>query len=142
MVRLGVDRVGGLVVAALGALLLLAVIPAEIETVDYGWVRPGTLPTALAILLVGLGLVQAAVPPRPTELAPRPALRAYGYLALAVLAAWAMRQLGFPWIAPPFVLAVMLLIGERRPLWLGLGAAAVPAAIWGAATLLGRPLPG
>lgn len=140
--RASVDRVSGLSVAALGALLLLVVIPAEIETVEYGWVQPATLPTALACVLIGLGLVQAAVPARPSELAGGPALRAYGYLALAVLAAWAMDRLGFGWVAPVFVLAVMGLIGERRPLWLALGAGMVPAAIWGAVSLLGRPLPG
>ena len=45
-----------------GLALLLWLIPAHTETVDYGWIRPDTLPRACAWGLLMLGLVQAAVP--------------------------------------------------------------------------------
>lgn len=134
------DRLSGLLIAGFGALLLV-VIPAEVEVVDYGWVRPETLPTAAAAALVLLGLLQAAAGGSQPEF--RGLGRALLYLGYAAAAAWAMGRLGFAWVAPAMVLALMLWLGERRPLWLGLGAAAVPAAVWGVvAGLLDRSLPG
>lgn len=136
-------RLSGLLVAAFGLALLLVVIPDQVETVDYGWVRPGTLPNLLALALLILGLLQAALTPDPTRLELPPAARAAGYLGLAAGAVWAMGRLGFPWVAPAMVLAVMLLAGERRPLWLAIGALVLPGLVWLVVVpLLGRTLPG
>lgn len=140
------DRLSGLAVAGLGAALLLLVIPAEVEAVDYGWVRPETLPSVAAAALVLLGLLQAVGPGSSGGAARLPlaaTTRALLYLGYTAATVWAMGRLGFAWVAPAMVLVLMLWIGERRPLWLGLGAVVVPAAVWGVvAGLLGRPLPG
>lgn len=137
------DRLSGLAVAALALALLLFVIPAQIEAVDYGWVRPETLPTVAAAALLLLGLLQAAAGGGTTRPEPGAVARAFLYLGYTAVAVWAMGRLGFPWVAPAMLLLLMLWIGERRPLWLGLGAVAVPAAVWGiVAGLLDRTLPG
>lgn len=140
---MSLNRISGLLVAALGALLLFRVIPAQVEDVAYGWVRPETVPNAVAAGFVVLGLAQAVLARGATDLAAASAIRAGLYLAIAALAAWAMGQAGFVWVAPAMMLVLMLLIGERRPVWLGLGVVVLPAAVWGVVVgLLDRPLPG
>lgn len=138
------DRLCGLAVAGFGAVLLLWVIPGQVEPVDYGWIRPETLPNLAAGALLLLGLLQAAATGGGDARLPlRPTARALLYLGYTAAAVWAMGRLGFVWVAPVMVLLLMLWIGERRPLWLGLGAAAVPAVVWGVVVgLLGRSLPG
>ena len=137
------DRLSGLAVAGFGAVLLLWVIPGQVEPVDYGWIRPETLPNLAAGGLLLLGLLQAANGGGEACLPLRPTVRALLYLGYTAVAVWAMGRLGFVWVAPAMVLLLMLWIGERRPLWLGLGAAAVPAVVWGVVVgLLGRTLPG
>ncbi len=136
------NRISGLLVALTGLVLWLVVIPANTETVGSGWIRPETLPLACAIALVGLGLLQAVPRGRPVELSTAQTLRAGLFAALAFLAVWAMAAGGFRIAAPAFALALMLLVGERRPVWLAVGAIGVPAAIWlTAVPLLDRTLP-
>ncbi|MEQ9331174.1 tripartite tricarboxylate transporter TctB family protein [Thalassobaculum sp.] len=137
------DRLSGLAVAGLGLALLLFVIPDQVEAVDYGWVRPETLPSLAAAALLLLGLMQAATGRGGGGLDRRATARALLYLCYTAAAVWAMGRLGFVWVAPVMVLALMLWLGERRPLWLAVGAGAVPAAVWVVvAGLLGRGLPG
>lgn len=137
------DRLCGLAVAGLALALLLFVIPAQVEVVDYGWVRPETLPSLAAAALLLLGLLQAAIGGGAIRPERRAIVRALLYLGYTAAAVWAMGRLGFVWVAPAMVLLLMLWIGERRPLWLGLGTVAVPAAVWGVVVgLLDRTLPG
>lgn len=138
------NRGSGLAITLAGLALLLFVIPDQVEVVDYGWVRPETVPNAMAVALIGLGLIQAVLPTGGTSpWRMSPALRALGYLAVTALAVWAMGRFGFVAVAPVMVLVLMLLIGERRPFWLGLGVLAMPAVIWLTVTqLLDRTLPG
>ncbi|MCP5368297.1 MAG: hypothetical protein H6906_12370, partial [Hyphomicrobiales bacterium] len=69
--------------------------------------------------------------------------RAALYLAVAALGVWAMGRIGFVWVAPALVLALMLLVGERRPHWMAVAAIVVPGVIWLVVeVLLGRTLPG
>jgi putative tricarboxylic transport membrane protein len=138
------NRGSGLAITLAGLALLLFVIPDQVEVVDYGWVRPETVPNAMAVALIGLGLFQAILPTGGTSSwRMSPALRALGYLAVTALGVWAMGRFGFVAVAPVMVLVLMLLIGERRPFWLGLGVLAMPAVIWLTVTqLLDRTLPG
>jgi putative tricarboxylic transport membrane protein len=136
------NRISGLLVALCGLLLWLIVIPANTETVGNGWITPDTLPQACAAALIGLGLLQSLPRGRSLELTGEEVLRAGLFAALAFLAVWAMAVAGFRLAAPAFALALMLLVGERRPGWLAVGAVAVPAAIWlTAVPLLDRTLP-
>ena len=136
------NRLSGLVVAAFGLALLLFIIPAHTETVDYGWMRPQTIPDLCAVLLVLLGLLHAVVPRGSVRFDRRETLRFALFAAVAVATAYLMGQFGFVAVAPPAALVVMLLIGERRPFWLAAGAIVLPAVIWVTVVhLLERTLP-
>ncbi len=136
------NRLSGLFVSLFGLALFFIVIPFDTEAVDYGWVRPATVPSAAAVVLTIAGAVLAIAPSGTTDLSRREFGRAGIYLALAASAVFLLQHLDFLIVAPAFALILMLLIGERRPLWLILGAGAGPGLIWFAATqLLGRPLP-
>ncbi len=137
-----VNRLAGLLVALAGMVLLLAVIPANTETVDYGWMRPQTVPNACAVALVAFGLLQALLAGKPVRPDMPEVLRVVMFAALAALALWAMDAFGFAIVAPAFALVTMLLVGERRAGWLAAGTLAVPLVIWLVAVqLLDRTLP-
>jgi putative tricarboxylic transport membrane protein len=137
-------RLPGLAVAGFGLALLFFIIPDQVEVVDYGWVRPETVPNVVAVALILLGLLDAATSKGEGSAAAfRPALKAFFFLAYAAAAVWAMGRFGFVVVAPVMMLVLMLLIGERRPLWLGLGTVAVPGVVWATVVLLlDRTLPG
>lgn len=136
------NRVSGLACAAFGAALLFWIIPTATEEVSYGWVRPQTVPTAMAwvILIGGLGI---ALRPEDGIAPDGPAFaRAALLFALVALGCVAIDWTGFVVVAPVLALAVMLWMGMRSWLWLAIGAFGVPFVTWLAAeVLLGRPLP-
>lgn len=136
------DRILGLVVVAFALLLYLVIVPWQVETVEYGWLKPRTLPRIVAVVL---GLCGVALMLRPSGDASPGLLhwsRAALFAAVLVAGLWGMRLVGFVYVAPVMALALMWLAHERRWLWLGLGAVAMPALIWVVvALLLGRPLP-
>lgn len=136
------DRISGLFFMALGLAMYFWVNPTYIETVEGGNLSPDTLPNIISLILA---LAGACVAIKPTNYQLRnPALMAKTglYVALLVGGIWAMSWFGFEYVAPVLALAIMWLIGERRPLWLGLGVVVMPAIIWLLVTqLLGRALP-
>lgn len=136
------DRLSGVLIAGFGAVLLVWIIPWQTETVDYGLLRPKTLPDIVAVTLVLLGLVQAVRPGDRMRIDWRALARAALYLGYAALSVWLMDRLGFVWVAPVMMLALMLWLGERRPLWLAVGTVAVPGTVWLVVTALERSLPG
>lgn len=136
------DRISGTFFLILGLALHFFIIPNYIETVDGGNLAPSTFPNILAILLAACGAILLF---KPTS---QPVPDLYGmaitsaYVALLVAGLYAMSKFGFEYIAPILALVVMVAIGERRPLWLGLGVIAMPALIWFLVTVvLGRALP-
>lgn len=136
------DRVSGLFFMALGLAMYFWINPNYIETVDGGNISPTTLPNIISIILAIAG---AFIAIKPTDHQLRnPVLMAKTALYVTLLTAgvWAMSWFGFEYVAPVLALAIMWLIGERRPVWLGLGVVAMPAIIWFLVTqLLGRALP-
>lgn len=136
------DRISGLFFMALGLAMYFWVNPNYIETVDGGNLSPDTLPNIISIILA---LAGAFVVIKPTKHQVRnPVLMAKTGLYIALLTAgiWAMSRFGFEYVAPVLALAIMWFIGERRPLWLGLGVIVMPAVIWFLVTqLLDRALP-
>lgn len=138
------ERLSGIVVILFGAVLYWAIVPWQVETADYGWLRPRTLPRILAVILMLAGAWQVLGASTPPDARAGAVPWARGALFAAVLIASLalMAQVGFLVVAPVMALTIMLLTGERRPLWLGLGTLGAPAAIWlGVAVLLERPLP-
>jgi putative tricarboxylic transport membrane protein len=135
------DRAAGAVLLALGGLLIFAVIPAQVEAVQYGWLRPRTMPYLMAGIIALCG---AALLLRPGDEAPRRIAwaRAALFTALLVAGLAAIRWAGFIWVAPVMAAALMLAAGERRPVWLAAGTVGTPLAIWlCVAVLLERALP-
>ena len=136
------DRTSGSFFMLLGLVMYFWVNPNYIEAVEGGNLSPDTLPNIISIVLAVSG---AFLVLKPTDHRIRnPLLMAKTglYVALLVAGIWAMSWFGFEYVAPVLALAIMWLIGERRPLWLGLGVVAMPAIIWFLVTeVLGRALP-
>ncbi|MFV0512554.1 MAG: tripartite tricarboxylate transporter TctB family protein [Jhaorihella sp.] len=136
------NRLSGLFFIAFGVLLFAVVIPWQVETVAYGWLKPRTLPRILAVFMVICGAILAIWPPADRMGRDTRWSRAALFAALLAAALALMSRLGFVLIAPVMALVIMLLAGERRPLWLILGAGGMPLLIWlVVAWLLERPLP-
>ena len=136
------DRAFGAFFVLFGLALYYFVIPAYVETVDAGWIHPDTIPDAAAITV---GCCGAWMMLRPTghrvpDLAT--ALRAGFYFVLLACGVYLISKVGFLFASPVIALALMLCTGERRPFWLALGVAGMPASIWVfVVLLLERPLP-
>jgi putative tricarboxylic transport membrane protein len=124
------DRASGLGVFVLGLMLYFVVIPEQIETVDEGWMRPNSLPNVLALVLMGCGLLLQLRATAHRIENPREMAMAALYFVVLALGLAAISLLGFTYAAPILAAAVMLLMGERRPIWLGLGIFGTPLVIW------------
>lgn len=136
------NRLPGVIVAAGGMLLVLYIVPNHTESVDYGWMRPQTLPLICGVVLVLLGALNALLPVELARVSTREAARAVAFAILTAAALIVMARLGYLAGAAALALVVMLAVGERRPVWLALGTVGAPAAIWTIAVpLLDRTLP-
>jgi putative tricarboxylic transport membrane protein len=136
------NRFSGCFIICLGLLLYFFIIPYDTEVVDYGRVRPQTVPSAMAWILIVAGAILAIEPSGETNFDPRGAARAGLFLAIVAAGVYSISYVGFIFVSPVLALVIMLLMGERRFLWLALGAFGTPSVIWiVVAVLLGRPLP-
>lgn len=136
------ERLHGIVFICIGVILYVYVIPAETETIAYGWTKPQTIPNLAAGVIALCGVLIAVQPPPQSDI--DGSGFAWAALFLAVLAAGVtlISHVGFVPVAPCLALAVMLLVGERRPGWLAGGVIGVPFIIWLVVeVLLGRSLP-
>ncbi|MFY0621011.1 MAG: tripartite tricarboxylate transporter TctB family protein [Pelagimonas sp.] len=136
------DRASGLGVFVLGLMLYFVVIPGQIETVNEGWMRPNSLPNVLALVLMACGLLLQLRATAHRIENPREMAMAALYFVVLALGLAAISLLGFTYAAPILAASVMLLMGERRPIWLGLGIFGTPLVIWLVVEqALGRVLP-
>ena len=136
------NRLSGLVVAMAGILLLFWIIPNQTETVAFGWLKPNTLPNIIAVVIIILGLFHFILPSGKAKFDIKLALRISLFFMITMASLYVMSVVGFLIAAPIMVMIIMILIGERRPLWLVSGIVLGPAAIWAAVDLLlNRPLP-
>ena len=137
-----VNRVSASFFVIFGFLLIYLVFPIEIEKLDYGWVRPQTLPNICAFLLIIFGILQLIFPKGKVFLELEQILWSGVFISTAFVAVFGFHKFGFIFTAPIFSLFVMLLIGEKRILWLMLGVIAIPFSVWLIVEhLLGRLLP-
>ena len=140
--ELQTDRIAGLVVTAVGLALLFLIFPIGIEDIDDGSIRPDTLPNALAGFLVFCGVLLALKPGEQTKSGAHELVMVLIYLAVIAAGLFAMSRFGFAVVSPFLALAIMLIFGERRLFWLGLGCVGMPAVIWFLVVqILERPLP-
>jgi putative tricarboxylic transport membrane protein len=130
------NRISGLVVAVFGIILLFWIIPRHTEPVDYGWLRPATLPNVTAIVVIISSIIHIIFPSGKAEFDGQLAMRAGLFFMISLAGLFLMHHVGFLIAAPLLVTVLMLLVGERRPLWLATGIVLVPLGIWSAIELL------
>ncbi len=136
------DRFSGLFFLLLGLAMYFLINPNYIETVDGGNIAPNTVPNAVSLVLAACGGLLVLKPTNQDIGNPRVILRTGFYVTLLAVGLYAMAWFGFEFVAPVLAFAVMWTIGERRPFWLALGAAGMPALIWFLVTIvLERALP-
>ena len=141
-VKLEADRIAGLIVATLCLVLLFVIFPMAIEDIDDGSIRPDLLPNALAGFLVFCGILLAIKPGAQIQRSFQELKMVLIYFAVIALALFAISRFGFVVASAFLALAIMLIFGERRPVWLALGSVGMPAAIWFLVVqVLERPLP-
>ena len=137
-----VNRLSASFVIFLGLSLIYFIFPVEIESLDYGWVRPQTLPNICALLLIIFGIVQFIFPKGKVVLEFEQILWSGIFVSAAFIAVFGFHKFGFIYTAPIFAVSIMLLIGEKRILWLLLGVFLIPFLILLIVEqLLGRLLP-
>ena len=137
-----VNRFSASFFVLLGFFLIYFIFPIEIEKIDYGWVRPQTLPNICAFLLIIFGMVQFIFPRGKVDLIFNQILWSGIFMFAAFIAIFGFHNFGFIYTAPIFSLTIMLLIGERRIPWLLLGVFLIPFLIWlSVDQILGRFLP-
>jgi putative tricarboxylic transport membrane protein len=133
---MALNRLSGLVVAVFGIILLFWIIPRHTEAVDYGWLRPATLPNVTAIVVIISSIIHVIFPSGMAEFDGQLAMRAGLFFMISLAGLFLMHHVGFLIAAPLLVTVLMLLVGERRPLWLATGIVLVPLGIWSAIELL------
>lgn len=137
------DRLTGAFFLLFGLAMVSFVIPEYVENAEGGNLSPRTMPTVVAWIIAVCGGALVIKPT--THQAPdlRFFAKAFAYVVVLAAAIYAMSLVGFLYVAPVLALVIMLMIGERRPVWLGIGVVLMPALIWFLVTqLLERGLPG
>ncbi len=139
---MSLGRALGAVSAVIGAGFLFGIVPWQTEAVDSAALRPGTMPSAAAVLVIVSGIVQWAKPTGTAIFEPDRVLRAVFVITFCLAGTLALELAGYLFAAPMLVGALMLLSGERRWLWFGVGLAVLPTLIWFVFEMvLRRPLP-
>ena len=137
-----VNRLSASFFIFLGSTLIFFIFPIEIEKLDYGWVRPQTLPNICAFLLIIFGIAQLIFPKGKVILDFNQILWSCTFVIVAFISIFGFHNFGFIYTAPIFSLIIMLLISEKRVLWLFLGVLLIPFLIWMTVEqVLGRLLP-
>jgi len=105
------NRISGLLVAIIGLVLLFWIIPRHTEAVDSGWLRPATLPTITAVIVIVTSIIQVLFPTGKVEFDVKAAVRAGFFFAISLLSVYLMHIAGFLIAAPVMIAVLMLLIG-------------------------------
>lgn len=136
------NRLTGFVFFALGLFLIFVIIPGQTETVDYGLMRPQSLPiyTGWVVVICALVLmVRGSDDPSPNF---RHIGKAILFWSVLVFGMVLIARFGFLIVSPYLALVLMVMIGERRVKWLIVGGVGMPLFIWlTVVVILGRQLP-
>jgi putative tricarboxylic transport membrane protein len=136
------DRISGAFFLLLGLALYFLIIPGQVEFPEGGNLAPSTVPNYIAIVIAFCGALLILKPTDHRTQGLRPFMLTGAYSVVLAAGIYAMSLFGFDFVAPPLALAIMLMIGERRPLWLIAGVIVMPLIIWFLVTYpLGRALP-
>ena len=136
------ERVVGGLLAAAGFATAFWLIPSHTELTPTAALPARAVPTVAAIGIAICGLVQAFKPipiPNPAQgVATKTALA----ISICALTWVGLAFVGFEVTASLLAIGLMLLMGERRPLWLAIGGIVLPILIWTVFEIvLRRPLP-
>ncbi len=136
------NRLSGLVTVVIGLVILFWIIPAQTEVLDSGWLNPTTLPRITAVIIIIAGLFHLISPAGTAEFNVAFSFRMGLFFIITSAGIYLMDLIGFIIVAPLLVLVIMMMIKERRPLWLAMGVILLPALIWFCVDfLLDKPLP-
>jgi putative tricarboxylic transport membrane protein len=137
------DRLSGAFFLIFGLAMFFFVIPEYVENPQGGNLSPKTMPNIVAWMLAICGGLLMLRPTNHVAPDARFFMKTAACVAVLGSAIYAMSLVGFLYVAPVLALVLMLMIGERRLLWLGFGVIGMPTAIWFLVTqLLERGLPG
>jgi putative tricarboxylic transport membrane protein len=136
------NRMSGFAVFIVGIVIYFWIIPYQTETMDSGWLKPTTLPRITAVIMIISGVIHFISPTGKADFDVRFSLRVGLFFVTSAIGLYLMGKFGFEFIAPTLILVIMILIGERRPVWLISGIVLLPLAIWCCVhLLLNKPLP-
>lgn len=124
------DRLSGAFFLLFGLCMYFVVIPNYVEFVDEGNISPATMPNYLSIIIAVCGGVLLIRPTQYQTQDVRYFMIAAAYVAILSAGIYAMSLFGFEYVGPVLALAIMLMIGERRPAWLLAGSVVMPFMIW------------
>lgn len=138
-----IERFLGGITALCGVLLLLYGIPANVEEVDNAIISPRFFPQIAAWIFVVAGSVQLLFLKSKLKL---PSLPEFGRVlivcVLILIMTFLMGKFGYLVGAMSMMVAIMYMVYERRPVWLGIAIVIVPIVIWVLfVIILKRPLP-
>lgn len=128
--RPSADRLSGAFFLLFGLAVYFLIIPTYVEFTDEGNIAPSTLPNWISIVIIVCGAALIVKPTGYETQSVRSFMITGVYTAVLVAGIYAMSLFGFVYIGPVLALTLMLLIGERRPLWLIAGVIVMPAIIW------------
>lgn len=136
------NRLTGFLFFVLGLFLIFAIIPWQTETVDYGQMRPRSLPIYtgwVVVICAMILLVRGSDDPSPNL---RHIGKAILFWSVLVIGIALFDRFGFLLVSPYLALVLMVMIGERRVKWLVVGGVGMPLLIWlTVVVILGRQLP-
>lgn len=140
---LSLDRILGGATILVGGFLFLYMIPANVKSVPGSVFSPSLFPNIAAWMIIVLGVVQILSTPTKIDLPPaREVLRLLLVDGLALATLFLMEHVGYIPAAIALMVAVVLMVYERRPLWIVVTVLALPLGIWAFfEVLLSRPLP-
>ena len=125
------DRIQGLVVLGFGITLLVWLVPNYVTSVPGDPLDPSMFPRAGAWIFSGLGLAQIVLA-RPGGSVPA-AREVFGFVCFIValvVAALMLPLFGFLPVACGLMMASLVLLRERRPLWAATTLIGVPLFVW------------
>lgn len=136
------DRIQGIVVLGFGCALLLWLVPAHVTSMPGDPLDPSLFPRIAGWIIAVLGLAQIVFAKSD---APVPSMgEVFGFacfIGALVVAALLLPELGFLPVACGLMIASLLLLRERRPIWMALTLLGVPLFVWFLfAVLLSRSL--
>lgn len=136
------NRILGIAATLAGLLLYFVIVPNQTTHLSYGAMSPASFPSAASLVIATAGLALMVFPSGEIALNRWQFLRGVLMAIFAGVATLTMVYIGYLYVTPILVGSIMILLGERRPLWFATGCIVCPFATWAFfVPLLGRTLP-